>query len=445
MFAAAAGAASTVGATVGGATLVLGGYAPWSQFPANWATWWLGDVAGLMIVAPLLLTCAKPRPGLWGDTRWAELAVLFATMVVASQAIFGGWLSEPVAEHLLYIPLIFLVWACLRFELPLVTLATALFSGSVIGGTAAGLGPFRAESAQQSLFHLQMFMNLYAMTGLAFAAVVAGRRISERRLQRSHEELEEIVRERTDALTVANAGLKQEMAEHQRAEEGLRERESRYRELIAHLHVGVVVHARDTSILLSNDRAAELLGVTTSQMPGKKDADPAWSFVREDGTTLPTGEYPVNQVLATGQPLRDLVCGINQPGAGDVRWVVVNALPEFDDAHDLARVVVTFMDITERRRLQELELLRLDAALESIGDGIIITSDDGTIQYVNPAFERLTGFSAAEAIGATPAVSRTSNGNCAGMAPSKQRRMDSSVKFMAARPASRPPSAPASG
>ena len=94
VFAAAAGAASTVGATVGGATLVLGGYAPWSQFPANWATWWLGDVAGLMIVAPLLLTCAKPRPGLWGDTRWAELAVLFATMVLASQAIFGGWLSE---------------------------------------------------------------------------------------------------------------------------------------------------------------------------------------------------------------------------------------------------------------------------------------------------------------------------------------------------------------
>ena len=357
-----------------------------------------------MIVAPLLLTYAKPRPGLWGDTRWAELAVLFAMMVLASQAIFGGWLSEPVAEHLLYIPLIFLVWVCLRFELPVVTLATALFSGSVIAGTSAGLGPFRAESVQQSLFHLQMFMNLYALTGLAFAAVVAGRRTSERRLQRSHEELEDIVRERTDALTVANAGLRQEMAEHQRAEEGLRERESRYRELIAHLHVGVVVHAPDTSILLSNDRAAELLGVTTSQMPGKTDDDPAWSFVREDGTTLPTDEYPVNQVLATRQPLRDLVCGINRPGAGDLRWVLVNALPEFDEAHELARVVVTFMDITERRRLQELELLRLDAALESIGDGIIITSDDGTIQYVNPAFERLTGYSRPEVLGRNPRV-----------------------------------------
>ncbi len=396
--------ASTVGATVGGATLVLGGYAPWSQFPANWATWWLGDVAGLMIVAPLLLTCAKPRPGLWGDIRWAELAVLFATMVLASQAIFGGWLSEPVAEHLLYIPLIFLVWACLRFELPVVALATALFSGSVIAGTSAGLGPFRAEALQRSLFHLQMFMNLYALTGLAFAAVVAGRRTSERLLQRSHEELEGIVRERTDALIVANAGLHQEMAEHHRAEESLRERESSYRELIAHLHVGVVVHAPDTSILLSNDRAAELLGVTTSQMPGKTDDDPAWSFVREDGTTLPTDEYPVNQVLATRQPLRDLVCGINRSDAGDLRWVLVNAIPEFGGAHELARVVVTFMDVTDRRRLQELEMLRLDGALESIGDSIIITDGDGTIKYVNPAFERVTGYPRLEVLGRNPRV-----------------------------------------
>ena len=168
------------------------------------------------------------------------------------------------------------------------------------------------------------------------------------------------------------------MAERQRAEESLRERELRYRELIEQLHVGVVVHAPDTSILLANERAAELLDVTASQMPGKTDNDPAWSFVREDGTPLPTDEYPVNRVLATRQPLRDLVCGINRPGAGDRRWVLVNALPEFSEEHELARVVVTFMDITERRRLQELERLRLDAALDSIGDSVLITGADGT-------------------------------------------------------------------
>lgn len=246
-------------------------------------------------------------------------------MVLASQAIFGGWLSERVAQHLLYIPLIFLVWVCLRFELPEVTLATAIFSAAAIGGTWAGFGPFRDEALHQSLFHLQMFMNLYTLTGLIFAAVVAGRRASEQRLQQSHHELEQVVRDRTQDLTAANADLRQEMAERERAEEELRERELRFRRLIEHLHVGVVVHAPDTSILLCNDRAAELLGVANSQMSGKMDDDPAWSFVREDGTSLPMDEYPVNRVLATRLPLRNLVCGINRPHAGDRRWVLADA------------------------------------------------------------------------------------------------------------------------
>jgi len=402
LFAAVAGVASAVAATVGVASMVLGGDAAWHQFLANWGTWWLGDVAGLMIVVPLVLAYAKPNRGAWSGSRWAELAILFALMVLTSQAIFGGWLSEQVAHHLLYVPLIFLVWVCLRFELTEVTLATALFSGAAIGGTWSGLGPFRTEAVQQSLFHLQMFMNLYALTGLAVAAVVARRRASEQRLQQSHQELEQIVHDRTQDLTLANAGLRQEMAKRQRAEEGLRERELRYRELIEQLHVGVVVHAPDTSILLANKRAAQLLDVTASQMPGKMDNDPAWSFVREDGTPLPTNEYPVNRVLATRQPLRDFVCGVNRPGAEDRRWVLVNALPEFSGERELARVVVTFMDITERRRLQELERLRLDAALDSIGDSVLITDADGLIQYVNPAFERITGYSRAEVLGRNP-------------------------------------------
>jgi len=281
-------------------------------------------------------------------------------------------------------------------------LATALLSGAAIGSRWAGLGPFREDAVEQPLFHLQMFMNLYALTGLAVAAVVARRRISEQRLQQSNQELEQIVHDRTQDLTVANAGLRQEMANRRQAEESLRERELRYRELIEHLHVGVVVHAPDTSILLSNPRAAELLDVAADQMLGRTDDDPAWSFVREDGTPLPKDEYPINRVLATRQPLRDFVCGINRPGAGDCRWVLVNALPEFSEEHELARVVVTFMDITERRRLQELERLRLDAALDSIGDSVLITGGDGLIQYVNPAFERITGYSRAEVLGRNP-------------------------------------------
>jgi PAS domain S-box-containing protein len=396
------GIASTTAATVGAGALVLGRYAASSQFATTWATWWLGDAAGLMILVPLVLAFARSGTGAWRDGRRAELLLMFALMIVVSQAIFGGWLAGDSAHYLLYVPLIFLVWVCLRFQLFEVTLATALFSAFAIAGTASGVGPFRSGPVHASLFHLQMFMNLYAMTGLAFAAVVAGRRNSEQRLRRSRAELEEIVAARTRELTVANGGLRQEMIERQAAEAQLRDRESRYRALIQNLHVGVVIHAPDTSIVLSNDRAAELLGVSPSNMPGKTDTDRAWSFVAEDGTPLRPDQYPVNRVLATRLPLRDLVYGIDRPG--DRRWVLVNALPEFDPSHRLTGVVVTFMDITERRRLADFERMRLDTALESIDDGILITDADGNIQYVNPAFERVTGYSRPEIMGRNPRV-----------------------------------------
>jgi integral membrane sensor domain MASE1 len=46
---------TTVSATVGVSTLVLGGFADWEKYGAIWSTWWLGDAVGAVVVTPLLL------------------------------------------------------------------------------------------------------------------------------------------------------------------------------------------------------------------------------------------------------------------------------------------------------------------------------------------------------------------------------------------------------
>ncbi|MBN8761375.1 MAG: two-component system response regulator [Thiobacillus sp. 65-69] len=56
------------------------------------------------------------------------------------------------------------------------------------------------------------------------------------------------------------------------------------------------------------------------------------------------------------------------------------------------------------RRAAERAIRRLSQVVEQATDSVFITNPRGTIQYVNPAFERLTGYSAAEAVGATPAL-----------------------------------------
>jgi len=59
-------------------------------------------------------------------------------------------------------------------------------------------------------------------------------------------------------------------------------------------------------------------------------------------------------------------------------------------------------EVAERKRLQEMEQLRLAAALNSAGEGIIITDADAKITHVNPAFEVMTGYSRHDVVGKNP-------------------------------------------
>lgn len=87
---------------------------------------------------------------------------------------------------------------------------------------------------------------------------------------------------------------------------------------------------------------------------------------------------------------------------GDQRWVRTRGEPQQEDG-EVVRVRGTIQDITPRKE-RERELQRINKAVESSEHAIYITDPDGTITYANPAFEDITGFSQAEAIGETPAI-----------------------------------------
>jgi len=55
-----------------------------------------------------------------------------------------------------------------------------------------------------------------------------------------------------------------------------------------------------------------------------------------------------------------------------------------------------------RGRSDTIERAGLAAAVEQAGDGIVITGTDGKIQYVNPAFTAMTGYTGEEAVGQSP-------------------------------------------
>jgi PAS domain S-box-containing protein len=78
----------------------------------------------------------------------------------------------------------------------------------------------------------------------------------------------------------------------------------------------------------------------------------------------------------------------------------------YTDKAGIERTSIIIRDITERKKAEEQ--LRLQSkALESAANAIVITGLDGKIQWVNPAFEALTGYSAQEAIGQNPRILRS--------------------------------------
>ena len=160
------------------------------------------------------------------------------------------------------------------------------------------------------------------------------------------------VKDETGAVS-SYRGIIRDITDRKRAEDILRESEEKYRTLIQKIQAAVVVHGADTQILTSNPMAQELLGLTEDQMLGKTSIDPAWNFLFEDGTAMPPEKYPVNLVLGSHKPLRNFIAGVHRPDNENDVWVLVNADPIFSKEGGITQVIVTFIDITERRQAEE--------------------------------------------------------------------------------------------
>lgn len=144
-----------------------------------------------------------------------------------------------------------------------------------------------------------------------------------------------------------------DVTEHYQAQLLIKKNEERYNNLLSNLEAGIVVHAPDTSIILNNHRASELLGLSEEQMRGRVAIDPAWSFVDEDSNPLPLSEYPVNQILSSRNPIQNKLFGVHHPLQKKIVWVSVNGFPELDQRGEIVEIVISFIDITDTKNAEK--------------------------------------------------------------------------------------------
>ncbi len=182
----------------------------------------------------------------------------------------------------------------------------------------------------------------------------------------------------------------------------LRESEGRFRGAMSAMAEGLAILSSDGRFLFANRVAEQSLGFPEGGLLGRQAEDVGVEMLREDGSPYAREDMPAFVTLRQGCEVRDALMGL-RAGDGCVRWLQVNTspLPGGDGAPHGA--VVTFSDITDRRHSEE-QLRLASEAMRQSGEGILITDAQQRILSVNPAFEMVTGYSADEVCGKTPAL-----------------------------------------
>ena len=180
----AAAISTTVSATLGVTSLSLGGFARWADYGSIWLTWWLGDAAGALVVAPAILLWSESPRLHWDRWQGIEAAALLACLALVGVIVFGGRFPAQTKDYPLeFVCIPILLWAAFRFGARETATAILLLSVIAIWGTLRGLGPFARDAPNESLLLLQAFIAVISVTKLIVAAVVAERRRMEGHLR----------------------------------------------------------------------------------------------------------------------------------------------------------------------------------------------------------------------------------------------------------------------
>jgi signal transduction histidine kinase/ActR/RegA family two-component response regulator len=167
-------------AVTGIGILHLTGMIPAQRVAPSMFSWWLGDVMGVLLVTPLVLTWLahpfrKPR-----RERVLEAFALGLCLLTVGGLTLSSWNTSPI----LHLPLAFtlfpfLVWGALRFGPRGAASTTCLASGIALWATGQGLAPFALGTVEDQLLYFYSYIVVAMMTSMLLAAVFAERARAE--------------------------------------------------------------------------------------------------------------------------------------------------------------------------------------------------------------------------------------------------------------------------
>jgi diguanylate cyclase (GGDEF)-like protein/PAS domain S-box-containing protein len=197
--------------------------------------------------------------------------------------------------------------------------------------------------------------------------------------------------------TLGRLFLLHDITQSKLAEQARAESEARYQQLIKLLPDGIVTH-QDGKILFVNRAFIELIGASsTEELIGKNFLD----FIH------PESREPVLQRMQKSLVDRATISLVTEKYMRrDGKAIDVEVISRPIEIDGSTMFLAVFRDITERKQADE-KLQQLSRAVEQSPASIVITNTDGIIEYVNPRFTLVTGYTSEEVLGKNPRFLRT--------------------------------------
>jgi len=347
--------------------------------------WWLATVVGILLFTSLFLSFYEK---VFVKITWVkatELFLLVIFLMIAEYLLINGKISHSIAEASPYFLISFLLWIAFRNDYWILFLFVLIISLGIVLNNIFNFGLFAHENMYESVLMVQISIGGLSSTLLLISVAINRLRFTQEEIQRAKNRLEIEVKSQTGKLA-------RELEIRKATETALRESEDRYRKLSDLAFEGIVLH-NEGKVIDVNKAFIKMTGYSRDEIIGQdifeKIASPEYlSLIKDKISTDNTDPYIIKLKRKDGKILYAEVV------AKKVRY------------HGETIRAKAIRDITEKIE-EKLELTKLHTAIEQSGSSILITDINGNIEYVNPAFLKVSGYSMEEVIGKNPKIFKT--------------------------------------